>query len=84
VFNAGASHYGVADAELLAQHTHKFESRCEAAQCVKDGRLAAASAESTSAARGAAMDMRNRDKQAFHENATLPALLYQRGLFWTL
>ncbi|KAF6265687.1 Alpha/Beta hydrolase protein [Scenedesmus sp. NREL 46B-D3] len=27
VFNAGASHYGVADAELLAQHTHKFESR---------------------------------------------------------
>eukprot|EP00775_Hariotina_reticulata_P008995 gene8995-9168_t len=27
VFNAGASHFGVADAELLAQHTHKFESR---------------------------------------------------------
>eukprot|EP00879_Flechtneria_rotunda_P016022 GHRR01016758.1.p1 GENE.GHRR01016758.1~~GHRR01016758.1.p1 ORF type:complete len:650 (+),score=174.18 GHRR01016758.1:481-2430(+) len=27
VFNAGASHYGVADAELLALHTHKFESR---------------------------------------------------------
>eukprot|EP00882_Tetradesmus_deserticola_P021614 GHRQ01023397.1.p1 GENE.GHRQ01023397.1~~GHRQ01023397.1.p1 ORF type:complete len:507 (+),score=193.19 GHRQ01023397.1:451-1971(+) len=27
VFNAGSSHYGVADAELLAQHTHKFESR---------------------------------------------------------
>lgn len=27
VFSAGASHYGVADAELLAQHTHKFESR---------------------------------------------------------
>ncbi|KAF8061339.1 dapb3 [Scenedesmus sp. PABB004] len=27
VFQAGASHYGVADAELLAQHTHKFESR---------------------------------------------------------
>lgn len=27
VFAAGASHYGVADAEALAQHTHKFESR---------------------------------------------------------
>ncbi|KAI8473651.1 MAG: Alpha/Beta hydrolase protein [Monoraphidium minutum] len=27
VFSAGASHYGVADAELLAAHTHKFESR---------------------------------------------------------
>ena len=27
VFTAGASHYGVADLELLAQHTHKFESR---------------------------------------------------------
>lgn len=27
VFAAGASLYGVADAELLAQHTHKFESR---------------------------------------------------------
>jgi hypothetical protein len=43
VFNAGASHYGVADAELLAQHTHKFESRCVAAKCIKDGTLAAAS-----------------------------------------
>ena len=28
VFAAGASHYGVADLELLAQETHKFESRC--------------------------------------------------------
>lgn len=27
VFSAGASHYGVADLELLAQETHKFESR---------------------------------------------------------
>ena len=27
VFSAGASYFGVADAELLAQHTHKFESR---------------------------------------------------------
>ena len=27
VFAAGASLYGVADAELLAKHTHKFESR---------------------------------------------------------
>lgn len=27
VFRAGASHYGVADCELLAQETHKFESR---------------------------------------------------------
>jgi dipeptidyl aminopeptidase/acylaminoacyl peptidase len=27
VFAAGASYYGVADAELLARHTHKFESR---------------------------------------------------------
>ena len=27
VFQAGASHYGVADCELLAQETHKFESR---------------------------------------------------------
>lgn len=27
VFTAGASYYGVADAELLAQDTHKFESR---------------------------------------------------------
>ena len=27
VFSAGASLYGVADAELLAAHTHKFESR---------------------------------------------------------
>jgi hypothetical protein len=27
VFSAGASHYGVADCELLAQETHKFESR---------------------------------------------------------
>ncbi len=26
-FAAGASHYGVADLEALAQHTHKFESR---------------------------------------------------------
>jgi len=26
-FAAGASHYGVADLELLAKHTHKFESR---------------------------------------------------------
>jgi dipeptidyl aminopeptidase/acylaminoacyl peptidase len=26
-FAAGASHYGVADLELLARHTHKFESR---------------------------------------------------------
>lgn len=26
-FNAGASHYGVSDAEALAQETHKFESR---------------------------------------------------------
>ncbi len=26
-FAAGASHYGVADAEALAKHTHKFESR---------------------------------------------------------
>jgi dipeptidyl aminopeptidase/acylaminoacyl peptidase len=26
VFAAGASHFGVADLELLAQHTHKFES----------------------------------------------------------
>jgi dipeptidyl aminopeptidase/acylaminoacyl peptidase len=27
VFAAGASHYGVADAEALAKDTHKFESR---------------------------------------------------------
>jgi dipeptidyl aminopeptidase/acylaminoacyl peptidase len=27
VFKAGASHYGVADLKLLAQETHKFESR---------------------------------------------------------
>lgn len=27
MFQAGASHYGVADCELLAQETHKFESR---------------------------------------------------------
>ena len=27
MFSAGASHYGVADLELLAQETHKFESR---------------------------------------------------------
>ncbi|HEX2065030.1 MAG TPA: prolyl oligopeptidase family serine peptidase, partial [Acidimicrobiales bacterium] len=27
LFAAGASHYGVADAEALALHTHKFESR---------------------------------------------------------
>jgi dipeptidyl aminopeptidase/acylaminoacyl peptidase len=27
LFAAGASYYGVADAELLARHTHKFESR---------------------------------------------------------
>ncbi len=27
VFSAGASLYGVADCELLAQETHKFESR---------------------------------------------------------
>jgi dipeptidyl aminopeptidase/acylaminoacyl peptidase len=27
VFKAGASHYGVSDIELLAQDTHKFESR---------------------------------------------------------
>jgi hypothetical protein len=27
VFAAGASHYGVADLELLAKETHKFESR---------------------------------------------------------
>lgn len=27
VFSAGASHYGVADCELLAKETHKFESR---------------------------------------------------------
>lgn len=27
VFQAGASLYGVADCELLAQETHKFESR---------------------------------------------------------
>jgi hypothetical protein len=27
VFKAGASLYGVADIELLAKHTHKFESR---------------------------------------------------------
>ena len=27
VFSAGASLYGVADTELLAAHTHKFESR---------------------------------------------------------
>ncbi|MEM7128767.1 MAG: S9 family peptidase [Chloroflexota bacterium] len=26
-FAAGASHFGVADLEILAQHTHKFESR---------------------------------------------------------
>src|SRR5207249_11362582 len=29
VFAAGASYYGVADLELLAQDTHKFESRYE-------------------------------------------------------
>ena len=28
VFSAGASHYGVADLQLLAAETHKFESRC--------------------------------------------------------
>lgn len=27
VFSAGASHFGVADMELLAKDTHKFESR---------------------------------------------------------
>ena len=27
VFSVGVSHYGVADCELLAQDTHKFESR---------------------------------------------------------
>jgi dipeptidyl aminopeptidase/acylaminoacyl peptidase len=27
IFNAGASHYGVSDAEALAKETHKFESR---------------------------------------------------------
>ena len=27
VFSAGASHYGVADLEMLAKETHKFESR---------------------------------------------------------
>lgn len=27
VFSAGASYYGIADLELLAAHTHKFESR---------------------------------------------------------
>jgi hypothetical protein len=27
VFSAGVSHYGVADCELLAKETHKFESR---------------------------------------------------------
>lgn len=27
VFSAGASHYGVADLQLLAAETHKFESR---------------------------------------------------------
>ena len=27
VFAAGASHYGVSDAEVLAKETHKFESR---------------------------------------------------------
>ena len=27
IFAAGASHYGVADLELLVRHTHKFESR---------------------------------------------------------
>lgn len=27
VFHAGASHFGVSDLEILAQHTHKFESR---------------------------------------------------------
>lgn len=27
VFSAGTSHYGVADCELLAKETHKFESR---------------------------------------------------------
>jgi hypothetical protein len=27
VFSAGASYFGVADAGLLAKHTHKFESR---------------------------------------------------------
>ena len=27
VFSSGASHYGVADLELLAKETHKFESR---------------------------------------------------------
>jgi dipeptidyl aminopeptidase/acylaminoacyl peptidase len=27
VFKAGASHYGVSDVEVLAQDTHKFESR---------------------------------------------------------
>ena len=27
MFSAGASHYGVADLALLAQETHKFESR---------------------------------------------------------
>jgi hypothetical protein len=30
VFKAGASHYGVADLQLLAAETHKFESRCAA------------------------------------------------------